>query len=137
MHTRSSKTRLALAFACGSWLLVGCDYGRVGRYTLSFQPKPRHETTTAIINTDERRAVELLQSALRERDFTQLRPGFWTRRGADVSWQTNALGELTLSVGSFGAKRELREAERAELELVRFLLSQPGIRVTPVEARRE
>lgn len=116
-------------------LLIGCDYCRAGRYRLTIQPPPRHESTTTVTATDDGRIVELLQSALRERGFTQLRPDFWTRRGADVSWETNAPGALTLCVGAFGAKREVRESEQVELELVRFLLSHPGVSVTPVEGR--
>lgn len=136
MHNRGSFILAALIAGCIALLLVGCDYCRAGRYKLTFQPTPRHESTTTVTGTDEGRIVELLQSALRERGFTQLRPDFWTRRGADVSWETNAPGALTLCVGAFGAKREVRESEQVELELVRFLLAQPGIAVTPVESSR-
>ena len=134
MRNRSSQVIVTLAVVCAGLLLIGCDYCRSGRYRLTLQPLSRHETTTRIRSTDEARLVELLQSALRERGFRQLRPEFWTRRGADVTWETNARGELTLYVGAFGAKRELRESEQVELELVRFLLSQPGVSVTPLES---
>ena len=128
---------LAALVGCSALLSVGCDYCRAGRYKLTLQPPPPDASTTTVTATGEERVVELLQSALRERGFTQLRPDFWTRRGADVSWETNAPGALTLCVGAFGAKREVRESEQAELELIRFLLSQPCVSVTPLESRRQ
>jgi hypothetical protein len=135
MTNRCSQILVGFFAGCGALLWVGCDYCRAGRYQLTYQPPQRLETATAISVTHGNHVAELLQSALHDRGFIQLRPDFWTRRGADVSWQTNAQGELMLCVSAFGAKREVRESEQVELELIRFLLSRPGVSVSPVELR--
>ena len=114
-------------------LLAGCDYGRSGRYRIALtQPtQPVTESAQIIAGSEQEQIVSLLQSFLSEREFRQLRPDYWTREGADVFWQLTASDEVRLSVGAFGAKRELRESERVELGVIRFLLAQPGVRVSP------
>ena len=67
----------------------------------------------------------------------ELRPDYWTKESVGISWDVSAPGEVKLQVGAFGPKRAVRESERVELDLVRFLLAQPGIRLIPDTSPRK
>jgi hypothetical protein len=110
---RVQPARAIAAVACVLVLfLAGCDYCRCGRYKITMWPPPQQSATLTVTGSDQQQIVSLLQSALRERKFTELRPDYRTREGADVSWEVTTPGEVRVAVGAFGAKREVRESER-------------------------
>ena len=143
MSSRTQHLHATVVLALLALFATGCDHCRAGRYSVAVVPTL--EVFSASIPAEARVRVltpdvfvaSCLATTLQAHGFAELRPGYWTRRGADVQWQVSRPGEVTLCISAFGSKREVRESERAELELVRALLLQTDIAVRPVEPARE